>query len=277
MPPKRRRAKRTSKKKHVLLIAILIAIGVFFFIEESGREHRPDKKSNVFKPSKTPQSTRGKDFPKISIVMDDLGPNQKMALAVLEIDAPITLSILPQEIYTRWIATEGHRRGHDIIGHIPMEAVKPWKLGNGGLYTWMTDRELMKTLDEDIDSIPNVIGVSNHMGSALSADERAMAVVIAELKKRGLFFLDSKTTKDTVGFRLAHEAGLKTFIRDVFLDAENNPGEIENQWKRLVGIAKERGYAIALAHPRNSTIAFLQKTVKETKEVQIVPLSQLPH
>jgi polysaccharide deacetylase 2 family uncharacterized protein YibQ len=196
---------------------------------------------------------------------------------VLEIDAPITLSILPQEIYTRWIATEGHRRGHDIIAHIPMEAVKPLKLGNGGLYTWMTDGELMKTLDEDIDSIPNLIGVSNHMGSALSADERAMAVVITGLKKRGLFFLDSKTTKDTVGFRLAHEAGLKTFVRDVFLDAENNPGEIENQWKRLVGIAKERGYAIALAHPRNNTIAFLQKTVKETKEVQIVPLSQLPH
>jgi polysaccharide deacetylase 2 family uncharacterized protein YibQ len=277
MPPKRKRAKRKSKKKHVLLIAILIVIGVFFFIEESGREHRPDKKFNDFKPSKTPQSTRGKDFPKISIVMDDLGPNQKMALAVLEIDAPITLSILPQEIYTRWIATEGHRRGHDIIAHIPMEAVKPLKLGNGGLYTWMTDGELMKTLDEDIDSIPNLIGVSNHMGSALSADERAMAVVITGLKKRGLFFLDSKTTKDTVGFRLAHEAGLKTFVRDVFLDAENNPGEIENQWKRLVGIAKERGYAIALAHPRNNTIAFLQKTVKETKEVQIVPLSQLPH
>ena len=277
MPPKRRRAKQRSKKKNIFLILILIAIGIFFFFEESGRENTPEKIFKVFKPSKTPQPAPRKDLPKISIIMDDLGPNQKMALAVLEIDAPITLSILPQEIYTRWVATEGHRRGHDILGHIPMEAVKPWKLGKGGLYTWMTDRELIKTLDEDIDSIPNIIGVSNHMGSALSADERAMAVVITELNKRGLFFLDSKTTKDTVGFRLANEAGLRTFIRDVFLDAENRPGEIENQWKRLVGIAKEKGYAIALAHPRKNTIAFLQKTVKETKEVQIVPLSQLPH
>jgi len=112
-----------------------------------------------------------------------LAPIKRWPYLFLLLDAPLTLSILPQEVYSEWIAEEGQKLGRDIIVHVPMEASRPLRLGNGGLYTWMTDREIAETLEKDILSVPHIIGASSHMGSAFTEDERVMKVVISELEK----------------------------------------------------------------------------------------------
>lgn len=281
MPPKKRNTNQGKKKRHIILILLLIMAGVFLFFEEFGKEDiskkirdffRPEKKTDTLLPEVPPRSPT---LPKVSIIIDDLGPNKKKAEDVLRINSPITLSILPQEVYSKWIAREGHRLGRDIIAHIPMEATMNNKLGKGGLYTRMTDREIAHTLDEDLDSIPFIAGASNHMGSAFTQDERAMRVVISRLKKRRLFYLDSLTHPDTVGYRLAQEQNLKTIRRDIFLDNNSDPEKIEEQWRKLVEIAKKRGYAIGLAHPKKNTIEFLHQVLQHNNEVMVVSLSEL--
>ncbi|MBI5665515.1 MAG: divergent polysaccharide deacetylase family protein, partial [Nitrospirae bacterium] len=159
--------------------------------------------------------------------------------------------------------------------HIPMEAAKPLKLGKGGLYTWMTDREISQTLEEDMRSVPHVKGANNHMGSLFTRDERVMSTFISGLKKHRLFFLDSLTTPESVGHKLAKAQGIKTLSRDVFLDDSDDPGDIKLQWDRLVKEAKQRGHAVALGHPRKNTIEFLQKALSNNKEVTIVPVTEL--
>ncbi len=272
MPPAKRRIKAKKKRSYLIIFVLFIAIaGIFFFCEESGRREIPEKTA---KPA-IPVIPRPEILPKVAIVMDDLGPNKKAAERVLRLKAPLTLAILPQEVYTAWIAGEGHRLGHEIIGHIPMEAEKPHRLGNGGLYTWMTGREIVKTLSEDLRSIPYITGVSTHMGSAFTQDKRAMQAMIRELKKRRLLFLDSRTTPKSVGFKLAKAHGLKALERDVFLDDKDDPREIGIQWKRLVIIARKKGHAIVQAHPRKNTLEFLQKALENSREVKVVPLSEL--
>ncbi|NOZ70069.1 MAG: divergent polysaccharide deacetylase family protein [Deferribacteres bacterium] len=280
MPSARRRIKAKKKRRHLIVFVLFLAVaGIFFFYEEPAHRDIPRKSPAVATPEKTPGPAPTfappPALPRVSIVMDDLGPNKRAAERVFRIKAPLTLSILPQEVYTAWIAREGHRLGHEIIGHIPMEAQKPHRLGNGGLYTWMSRDEILKTLKEDLQSIPHIEGVSTHMGSAFTQDERAMQAVLSELKKRRLLFLDSRTTPKSVGFKLAKAQELMALQRDVFLDDKDDPREIEIQWKRLVTIAEKRGYAIAQAHPRKNTIEFLQKTLKNSPEVQVVPLSAL--
>jgi len=216
-----------------------------------------------------------KALPKVAIVIDDLGPNKQIAREVLKLKGPLTLSILPQQSYSAWIAREGNRLGRDIMIHIPMEASRPLKLGKGGLYTWMTDREIIQTIEEDLLSVPHVKGANNHMGSLFTRDERVMKTVISELRGRGLFFLDSLTTPESVGFRLAKEQGLKTLRRDVFLDDSDDPGEIRTQWEKLIKAANQKGHAVALGHPKKNTIEFLQKVLSSSKEVTIVPVSEL--
>jgi len=281
MPPKKRRVNKKKKKHHIILILFLIIVGVFFLFEEFGQQDISRNILNIFKSDTVetetllPETPFTRDLPKVALVIDDLGPNKKMAISVLVIDAPLTLSILPLEVYSAWIAEEGNKLGRDLIVHVPMEASKPLRLGNGGLYTWMTDKEISETLEKDILSVPHIIGASSHMGSAFTEDERSMKVVISELKKHKLFFLDSITTPKSTGHKIAKAQGIVTFKRDVFLDDSNDLRDIEIQWNRLVKIAQERGYAIAQGHARNNTIAFLEDTLRENDEVQVVPLSEL--
>ncbi len=280
MPSKRRRIKSRMKRRPKILILFLIVLCIFLFFEEFGRENIPKRFMDIFKrKEKTeislPEKPPPKTLPKVSIIMDDLGPNKKNAEDVFKLNIPLTISILPQEVYTKWIAQESHRLGHEIIGHIPMEATRPLKLGKGGLYTWMTDDEISQTLIEDIRSIPHITGVSSHMGSAFTKDKRAMHAVISELKKQNLFFIDSLTTAKSVAFQSAKAQNLKVLRRDIFLDYKDNPREIKAQWKKLVKISRKKGYAITMAHPRKNTLEFLQKTLENNNEVAVVPVAQL--
>ena len=281
MPPRRRRInKQGNKNHHIILVVLLIVAGVFFLIREPGKQESPKKFANISKPDvkkKTPPvkapSVRG--LPRVALIIDDLGPNRKKAEAVLKIKVPLTLSILPQETYSAWIAEQGHKAGLDIIAHIPAEATKAMKLGKGGLFTWMTDDEIRTTLEKDLSSVPHIIGASTHMGSAFTTDRRAMKVFLTTIKKQGLFFLDSYTTAESIGLTTAKEMGIKTDRRHVFLDNSNKPSLIKAEWERLMKLAKEQGYAIAIAHPRMNSLAFLKKTLPGNDDVEIVPLTAL--
>ena len=139
----------------------------------------------------------------------------------------------------------------------------------------MSSKEITRILAEDIGSIPHISGVSNHMGSAFTKDERAMRAVIMELKEHRLFFLDSLTIAKSIGYKLAKAGGLAAVRRDVFLDHKDDLHEMEVQWKRLLKISRKMGYAVALAHPRKKTLEFLQKKLENNKEVTVVPIAEL--
>ncbi len=279
MPPSKRKSKLRKNRRHLILILLLVIAGVFFLYEEFGKEKKVREVPSVAKPEKKPPAVLpeapSKGLPMVAIIMDDLGPSKTAFLGVLEIKAPLTLSILPRETYSSWIAEEGYRLGRNIIAHIPMEAVSSQNLGEGGLYTWMTDGEIIETLEKDIQSVPHALGVSNHMGSAFTQDERAMSVVISTLKKHDIFFLDSITISKTMGFNLANMHGIKALKRDLYLDDSNDAAEIEKQWRGLIAIADKKGYAILLAHPRKNTLEFLKKILENNKEIIVVPISEL--
>ena len=261
-----------------MLVLFLIVAGIFLFFEESGRDtvkKSPGPVKSTVKTRPVQKEPAANKLPKVAIIMDDLGPNRKTAERVLELNAPLTLSILPHETYSKWIAKQGHKLGHDIIAHIPMEAVTPQNLGKGALKTGMSSKDIALILAGDIGSVPHISGINNHMGSAFTKDEKAMRAVIMELKKHRLFFLDSLTTGKSVAYKLAKDGGLAALRRDVFLDNDDDLQKIEVQWKRLVKIARKKGYAIALAHPRKNTVKFLQKKIENNKDVTIVPITEL--
>ena len=275
MPSKEERTSRRIKsKKHrpVLFILFLIIAALFFLYKEFGREDSLFKKP--LKPEIVKHVKPAVPLPKVAVVIDDLGPNRETALEIFNLNVSFTLSILPHEAHTKWIADEGHRLGYDVIGHIPMEAKGPLSPGKGGLYTWMTGDEIIETLETDINSIPHLQGASNHMGSAFTEDERVMNIFMTVIKEHNLFFLDSLTTHGSAGFKTAEKQGLKALKRDVFLDNEESHDYIEAQWEQLIKIAQKKGHAVGLAHARKATIEFFRKTLPSHK-VTVVPITEL--
>jgi polysaccharide deacetylase 2 family uncharacterized protein YibQ len=268
--------KRGKSKHHNILILFFIIIAIFSLYEEFGKEKRPKTIPRTTTHEKKAEKAKPEPVkPRVAIIIDDLGPNKNVAEEVISLKAPLTFSILPHQTYSAWIAEEGRRAGRDVIAHIPMETEKSFRLGEGGLYTWMTDKEIYETLNKDISSIPHAIGVSNHMGSAFTQDDRAMQTLIVELKKKKLFFLDSLTSSGSVGFHLAKMNGVEALERDIFLDDNDDPSAIKMQWKKMIAIADKKGYAVLLAHPRKNTIEFLGRALRDNNEITIVPISEL--
>lgn len=216
---------------------------------------------------------------KIAIVIDDLGLDRNIAIDFLNLEAPLSFSVFPFGPHSREFARRATSEGRDVLLHLPMEpkgypAQDP---GEGRLLTSMGREQLLSQLEEDLSAVPYVTGVNNHMGSKFTEDPERMRLVLEDLKRRGLFFLDSRTTPNTVGFRLAQELGLKTGQRNVFLDNERDVSRIKHRISELIRVSHKNGGAIGIGHPHPETVQALREVLPSLREngVELVPVSTL--
>ena len=217
-------------------------------------------------------------LPKIAIIFDDLGYDYDIARALIHIDLPISLSLLPLAPYRGKIVTEARKRGSELMLHLPMEPKSYPDLspGPGAVYTHMRAEEIERTLGDHLDRIPGVRGVNNHMGSLFTERRDKMELVLRELKRRNLFYVDSRTTAGTVAYELAKKMGIPVGKRSAFLDNDLNSRAIEFQFERLLGLARHSGKAIGIGHPHTETLKVLMKYHDRLqKDFKVVPASQL--
>jgi polysaccharide deacetylase 2 family uncharacterized protein YibQ len=135
--------------------------------------------------------------------------------------------------------------------------------------------ELLHRLTRDLDSFSGYVGINNHMGSRFTSQAEGMGVVAAELRRRGLLFLDSRTTAQTVAFQVAVEHGVPSVSRDVFLDNEDKAEAIDRRLAEVEQIARRQGHAIAIGHPREATLGELAPWLArlEGRGFRLVPVS----
>ena len=216
--------------------------------------------------------------PKLAIIIDDLGYDSKIACSFIELDLPLSFSVLPSATFTKRIVRRANKEGRELILHLPMEpkgfpSVDP---GPGALFLSMDEKELKRVLDQDLKEIQGARGVNNHMGSSFTEDHDKMEIILKDLKKRNLFFVDSRTTAGTIGFKLAKKIGLPTASRSVFLDNDLSPKAIRIQIERLLNIARHSGTAIGIGHPHKETLEVLGEYCSKIKaEFCVIPVSKL--
>jgi len=216
---------------------------------------------------------------KVAIVIDDLGHSLVIAEKLMKLDVPIAFSILPGLRYSKLIASRANKSNHDVMLHLPMEP-KNYPDKNPGpeaLISKMNLDELEQQLLKDLDAIPYITGTNNHMGSKLTEDKKMMRWVMSKIKKRDLFFLDSRTSPNTIAYSIAKEYGIKAAKRNFFLDNEDDLEIISQQIIKLGEAAIKKGSAIGIGHPGKNTLIALQNTLPKLKErgIKIVPVSQL--
>jgi polysaccharide deacetylase 2 family uncharacterized protein YibQ len=219
-------------------------------------------------------------LPKIAIIIDDIGYDKAIAKKFLALDTVLTFSILPQSPYEKSIARSVHRKGYDVMLHLPMEPdeyplINP---GPGVLLTSMSPNQLIRQLDEDLDEFPFIIGVNNHMGSKMTTLSPQLHEIFSVLKRRGLFFIDSRTTPDTVCKPSAELYKIPFSQKDVFIDHNPEPELIRKQILRLISIAINHGEAVGIAHPHEETYKILREMLPELKKkAKLVRASDIVH
>jgi len=216
--------------------------------------------------------------PMISIVIDDMGVDKKRSAMAIDLPGPLTLSFLTYATKIKSQTEKARSRGHELMLHVSMEpgskAVDP---GPNALLTSLSDEELRRRLRLDFARFPTYVGVNNHMGSKFTSNRKAMSVVIEEIKKRGLLFLDSRTSGSSVGAAVAREMGVPVAERNIFIDHENNIDAVHAQLRKVEQLARRTGAVIAIGHPRDVTIRALREWLAgiEAKGFQLVPLTTL--
>jgi polysaccharide deacetylase 2 family uncharacterized protein YibQ len=206
---------------------------------------------------------------KVAIVMDDMGNSLEALDELLALGERVTVSILPYSPHSRETAEIAHRNGLEVILHLPLESLNNHdsEAGTEGLiHSGMSEAEVRKTMADNLDRVPYIKGVNNHMGSKVTADEALMRIILEPLKEKGLFFLDSRTSGRSVAYSVALNMGIPAEYRQVFLDADGSDGLIKERLLELFRLAKKEGRAIGICHPFRETLQTLKENVHLLKD-----------
>ena len=219
--------------------------------------------------------------PRIAIIIDDLGHSMRAVMPIFDIEYPLTLSILPGLRYSLPLAERGSQFPFEAILHLPLEPEAKRHLERGTIMVAMSEGEVRGWMEKHLEPLlPYIKGVNSHMGSKATADEGLMRIVLEEVKKRELYFVDSCTIDKSVVLEVARGLGLRAASRQVFLDSgrrRNDPDYIRGQMKKLAELARKKGKAIGIGHPKLPTLKVLQEMMPELAEegIQFVTVSEM--
>lgn len=197
--------------------------------------------------------------PLVAIVIDDVGLDRPRSKRAWELPGPLTLSFLPYAKDLAEQARAARARGHELMLHLPMEPNGRNDPGPGALLVSLSSADLRQRTNAALDSFAGFAGVNNHMGSRFTAFRPGMETVLKQLKPRGLMFLDSRTTKDSVGDQVAHELGVPSIVRHVFLDDDESVEAVRRKLAEAEAVARRQGFVVAIGHPHEATLQALQE------------------
>lgn len=215
---------------------------------------------------------------RVALVIDDMGVNRNETRRALRLPAPVTFAFLPYAEDVQKFADEARANGHEVIVHLPMQpdsdAENP---GPNALRIDLTDEELDRRIDWNLSRFTGYVGVNNHMGSRFTSRTILMDRLMGHLQQKGVFFLDSRTTGRSIARQVADRRGVPILERDVFLDHLEDASNVRASIERTVVIARNTGNAIAIGHPKETTLNELERWIPQARGqgVRLVKLSDL--
>jgi len=216
--------------------------------------------------------------PMIALVIDDMGLDRRRSARAIDLPGPLTMSFLPYADDLPSQTALAHQHGHELLVHVPMEPISSTNNpGPNALTVGLTTDEVAGRLRRDLARFDGYVGINNHMGSKFTRDSAGMAAVMAELRARGLLWLDSRTTAGSVGTALARAYDVPHVERDVFLDDTPTLAAVRHQLAELETVARRRGWAVAIGHPKDGTLDALTAWLPTLSErgFVLVPLSHV--
>ncbi len=222
--------------------------------------------------------TPARPLPRIAIIIDDLGHNLSRDRRVLSLPTSVAVAVLPGTPHGQQLARQATRIGHEVLLHMPMESREVRSPESIHLSATMDQVKFGSVLNQALDQIPQAVGVNNHQGSWLTSQAEPMRWLMEVISQRGgLYFVDSRTSADSVALREARKLQVPALGRHVFLDHRRDREAIVDALNTLVERAKQHGSAVAIGHPHPETIETLEWALPQVaaQGVRLVPPSKL--
>lgn len=227
--------------------------------DDAGEPAQPDEREPTPVPQPSPEPTPGEREPyedrqppdaigSVAIVIDDVGNDLDSLRRFLDLPGPITFAVLPQRRHSEEAARLVAEAGHETIMHLPMEPIGEQNPGEGAIFVSLPASEIEAIIEANLRTVPGAVGVNNHMGSRATADPSVMDAVLKSIHRRGLFFLDSRTSAETLGAVTAIKLGVPHAERTAFLDNDPDPDAIEARLREGMEAAVSGGEAVLIGH-----------------------------
>ena len=250
---------------------------VFFF--HNGNLTKKDKDI----PKTTAQSTvppaGKKHFGKLAVVIDDCGYDKASLRKLLATGLPFSYAVIPYKDGSQEALRLIRNAGRTAMLHMPMEPIDRGQMSERGrtILVSQSDAQVRGLLTAALDSLPGVSGMNNHQGSRATGDVETMRVVMKVLKERGLFFVDSRTSSQSVGMATARKYGVPTGMNTLFLDNQASAPAIYAMIREAMDRADREGSVIAICHARPATAAAWTTYLDEIKAtgIQLVPVTSI--
>ena len=201
---------------------------------------------------------------KVAIIIDDMGNSLEAIEKVIRLGQAITVAVLPYSRLAHETATIARQNNLEVILHLPLESLYNYYDNNhtrGIIHSGMDADEIISAVEESVGQVPYIDGVNTHMGSKITSDTDLIRIILEQLKNRGLYFIDSRTTAESVAFDEAQKMGIPSAVRNVFLDSEIEEGFIRSQLIRLFRHAQQNGSAVGICHPSPETLKVLRENL----------------
>jgi len=260
---------------YVLTVIIVILLIILKKMDDRAKEQELEKKMeqveiekedkpHKISPEIPPPALKGK----IGIIIDDFGyRNDEVSDGFLELNAHLTYAVIPGHEYSTSFGEKAVKAGYEVIVHMPMENTgKTYGEEEFVLTTEMDNETIQRRINTAFNQIPTAIGMNNHQGSSASADQRVMSSMARIMKERNLFFIDSRTTVETIAETTMEVFGVPTARRNVFLDNDDDEEKIIEQFMKLVKKSEELGSAIGIGHVKPKTLKVLKKHIPELQK-----------
>ena len=269
---KGRKKNKSLKKNYPLVVAGLILLAALFVlvaILHWQPSAKPEPPSVPVAPQPEPQvqpapepepvpeakAEPEKGKKRIYLILDDGGHNTRQLMPFLEFPGKLSIAVIPRLKYSQEVAELTYQHGKTVMLHQPMQPLGKADPGAGAIYVTMSNADVRKTLEENLDSIPHVTGFNNHMGSAATSDEGIMDVVLKVAKERNLFFVDSFTHAGSVCSKAARKNGMRIAKRDIFLDNDKSREKMIEAFNEGKAVADKKGYAVMIGHVWSDNLA----------------------
>ncbi len=212
----------------------------------------------------------------ISLVLDDVGYDLRAVKRILALSVPVAISVLPESPFAREAATLSNQAGQVVMLHLPMQPGDPsLQMTDDFLHENMKKKDIRDTFLRDLAKVPFVEGVNNHMGSKLTQLDKPMDWVMQVCREKELFFVDSRTSANSVAAKSAKAMGVAWASRSIFLDHEMTLDAMKHAWQRARNCAKKKLSCVVIAHPRAKTVAFLENYLSKEDAKYMVSIKHL--
>ena len=214
----------------------------------------------------------------ITLILDDVGYDIPALRRILNLSVPVAIAVIPDAPYAAESAELAHQAGQVVMLHLPMEpSTEKYRksMSAAFLHEKMSMAQLRATFHSNLDKVPYVEGVNNHMGSYLTELEEPMRGVMQLCYEQGLFFVDSKTSAKSVAADAAQTAGIAWASRQIFLDHDIDEAAMLKAWQRARRCVDKGQRCVVIAHPHRETLMFLEKYLSRQDASSMVSVKRL--